>query len=130
MNMLDALFRQYPSLLRNQSGADVRNTTQPMQSQPMPMDAPQEPSTFGASLMSDVLGVNQNTSGMMDSQAYGIPQQAPVGYNQMGQSLQPQFGGVNQPQQIGYNQAPMMQPQMMQQPMIEEEQRRMQYTGY
>lgn len=98
------------------------------------MDAPQEPSTFGASLMPDVLGVNQNAGGMMDSQAYGMPQQAPMGDNQMGQSLQPQFGGgMNQPQQIGYNQggqAPMMPPQMMQQPMIEEEQRRMQYTGY
>jgi hypothetical protein len=43
------------------------------------------------------------------------------------------MGAISQPQQIGYNQggqAPMMQPQMMQQPMTEEEQRRMQYTGY
>jgi hypothetical protein len=98
---------------------------QPMASEPMPINEPQAqvmPDTLGASLMPDTLGVNQQPQpnfggGMMGdvgNQAYGM-------------------GAISQPQQIGYNQggqAPMMQPQMMQQPMTEEEQRRMQYTGY
>jgi hypothetical protein len=86
------------------------------------MNAQQEPDTLGASLMPDTLGANQQPQpnfggGMMGdigNQAYGM-------------------GAISQPQQIGYNQggqAPMMQPQMIQQPMTEEEQRRMQYTGY
>lgn len=97
------------------------------QAQPMPMNTPQEqvmPDTLGASLMPDTLGANQQ------------PQQQPnFGGGMMGNVGNQAYGmgAITQPQQIGYNQtgqAPMMQPQMMQQPMIEEEQRRLQYTGY
>ena len=115
----------FAGVMQQKQAVDQARTEQAQPMEPMPVNAPQEqvmPDTLGASLMPDALGVNQQPQpnfggGMMGNvgnQAYDM-------------------GAITQPQQIGYNQtgqAPMMQPQMMQQPIDEEEQRRLQYTGY
>lgn len=112
----------FAGVTKQKQAVDQARTEQAQPMEPMPTNEPQPqvmPDTLGASLMPEVNQQPQPNfgGGMMGdvgNQAYGM-------------------GAISQPQQIGYNQggqAPMMQPQMMQQPMAEEEQRRLQYTGY